>query len=278
MFSKNKKKTPKLLFGSVTYKKLKFNKTLGEKTFYSEVKFDEFYFIEDIVFNVVSKYKPNLLEKQFCLVTLLNKEKYVITFFNDTTNDKPNGESSIEYLLSDFSEEEIKEFIKSILIDQGYTNDDLVLLTIDEDFLMFSNIFDESGESLLVNEDMLENIGAELMTTTYKKHHSKINSIIFVFIIFIVTIFAYIKLSDYYLNELNKKTGHYSKLEKDIDKIKKDIKDQEIKQRLSQDKMNLIDVKNIKVLDEKIYSLELPGTLKDESSLKEWWSFNYTFL
>ena len=196
-------------------------------------------------------------------------EKYVITFFNDTTNDKPNGESSIEYLLSDFSEEEIKEFIKSILIDQGYTNDDLVLLTIDEDFLMFSNIFDESGESLLVNEDMLGNIGAELMTTTYKKHHSKINSIIFVFIIFIVTIFAYIKLSDYYLNELNKKTGDYSKLEKDIDKIKRDIKDQEIKQRISRDKMNLIDIKNIKVLDEKIYSLELPGTLKDGSSHNE---------
>ena len=33
--------------------------------------------------------------------------------------------------------------------------------------------------------------------------------------------------------------------------------------------MNLIDIKNIKVLDEKIYSLELPGTLKDGSSLNE---------
>lgn len=98
-----------LIIGETGHKRSKFSKQLGNKTFQYTGKDESVVFLEEILFNLILKEKES--NDQSLVVTFIDEEKVVLSFFNDaqTGND---GEASIEYLIKDFTGDKIKSFIK----------------------------------------------------------------------------------------------------------------------------------------------------------------------
>lgn len=244
-----------IIFGENNYSgRNKIQKKIGNKIYYYNGKVDKALFIEDIIYSTISKHKPELKEENFCSITYFKNEKYVISFFNDITENKENGESSLEYSLIDFSEEEIKEYIQIIIKEQKYLSDKIILLTIENGIFRFNNI--------KINEEILEikeeEIDIEVLVSGYKKYYKIFTYTGIILILLIISIIGMNTLTK--KNEI--KTENLKKIEQnktnEIKKIEKEIIAENIKFNKLKVKKNLFEEQNSKKLISKIKELNLP--------------------
>lgn len=244
-----------IIFGENNYSgRHKIQKKIGNKIYYYNEKVDKALFIEDIIYKTISINKPELKEENFCSISCFKNEKYVISFYNDITEEKQNGESSLEYSLIDFSEEEIKEYIQIVIKEQRYTADKIIIVTIENGLITFNNIKDENEELLKIKE---EDIDIEVLVSGYKKYY-KIFSL--TGLISIILISSLIGVS--YLNE--KQEGIINNLKKvessktiETKKIQTEIIEENIKFNKLQVKKNFFEEQNFSELMKKIKELNL---------------------
>jgi hypothetical protein len=245
-----------IIFGENNYSgRNKLQKKIGNKIYYYNGKVDKALFIEDIIYSTISIHKPELKEENFCSISCFKNEKYVISFYNDITDEKQNGESSLEYSLTDFSEEEIKEYIQIIIKEQRYISDKIILVTIENNVITFNNIKNEKEESLEIKE---EDIDIEVLVSGYKKYYK-----VFTYIGLISLVLISSLIGVPYLSE--KKEGNINKLKKEesnktieTKKIQKEIIEENIKFNKLQVKKNLFENQNFNELKKKIEDLKLP--------------------
>lgn len=254
-----------IIFGENPEGKIKFHKTIGEKTYSYNGNLDKVCFIEDVVFSTISKYKPELINKNFCSITAINKEKYIISFYNDITGEKQNGDASIEYSLKDFSEDEIKQYINLIITEQNYDNETIVLLSVENNIFTFNNLKNDLDEVLVLKEEELE---VEVLISGYKKYAKSI--ILLIILISIITglIYGSSYLKNTFDSEIKNLDGQKKSAEKKKKDIEKEIMEEKIKFNKLETKKNLFEPNNIPELDQKIYSIGLPEPIKEKNQKK----------
>lgn len=175
----------------------KYTKIINGKTFSYIGNEDEGQLIEEIVYNaIVDNTSLSFITNSVFQALVELPDKVLLITFNDNTDEHP-GERTIEYLYSEFSEEEIMTYIKDHIVTENMF---FVIENISKGLFVFS--FEKENINF---ELKYEEIKAETLMsgkTKFKKFFNKNISVMLLLILTILTpILSYEPLKGFCITE-----------------------------------------------------------------------------
>ena len=171
-----------LLSESGKHSNSKYTKVINGKTFSYIGPEDEGQLIEEVVFNALTeKVLLPFIQESIIQALVELPDKVLLITFNDNIDENP-GEGTIEYLYSEFSEEEIMAYIKDHIITEN------IFFVIEN---INKNLFSFSFEKENINFELkYEELKAETLMsgkTKFKRFFNKNISVIVLLILTILT-------------------------------------------------------------------------------------------